>query len=67
MAVILHLEVEFDTMGSEPQPWWRPFAWVRAHVDANGHWQRVIRVGALGLHLAASIAYSPEEVLDPKG
>lgn len=66
MAVTLHLEVEFDTMGAEPNPWWRPFAWYRAHVDPNGHWQRVVRVGALGLHLAVSIARVPDELLNPK-
>lgn len=66
MGLIIHLELEFDTMGFEPQPWWRPFVWYRAHIDSNGYWQRVVRVGALGLHLGVSIAHSPAEVLDPK-
>lgn len=66
MGLSVHLELEFDTMGSEPHPWWKPFAWYRAYNDDNRHWQRVIRVGVLGLHLGGSIAYFPVEASHPK-
>lgn len=66
MGLTVHLELEFDTMGCEPNPWWKPFAWYRWYEYDKGHWQRVVRVGVLGLHLGGSIAYQPEEVLDSK-
>lgn len=66
MGLTVRLGMEFDTMGCEPNPWWKPFVWYRAYNDDNGHWLRVVRIGVLGVHLAGSIAYSPAHVLEPK-
>lgn len=57
-AVVVHLEVEFDSACIEPQPWWRPFCWWCVYED-NGHWQRVLRLGVLGLHLCLCASYYP--------
>ena len=57
----VHVEVEFDTAGVEPQPWWRPFAWLRRYHDESGHRQYVARVGAIGFHLGVSVSYYPPD------
>lgn len=51
------MEIEFDSLGAEPDPWWKPFFWVRNHREA-GYRQDVLRFGALGVHIGFSAAHS---------
>lgn len=56
MGITAHIEVEFDTVGAEPNPWWKPFIWWRLYRDESHSWQAVLRFGVLGFHIGFSFA-----------
>lgn len=50
----LHVSLEFDTTGADPNPWWRPFYWTRCFKFDGGNTQRVLRIGVFGVQLCFS-------------
>lgn len=57
--ITLHVELHFDSLGVEPNPWWLPFLWVRhpwehrSEADlSNGF---ILRCGVFGVHFCAAI------------
>lgn len=66
MGIIARVELEFDTVGADPDPWWRPFVWWRWYRDQTRSRQAVVRMGVLGLHIGFSLAYQPADISLPK-
>lgn len=53
----IHAEIQFDSVGVEPSPWWIPFGWFRVYRDDPENFSSpgfVLRFGMLGLHFCLS-------------
>lgn len=59
----VHLELQFDALSVEPNPWWIPFWWIRhpwekpRHPNADPMNGFILRCGIFGFHFCAAIHF----------
>lgn len=68
----LHVELHFDSIGVEPNPWYLPFLWLRhpwetlpaecdPEFNSTNHF--ILRCGVLGVHFCAAIHWYGEQAV----